>query len=137
MELPDQAAQTPQSNGLNEPNESISAEIYDQIYHLCGVDSTYIQHLASIVDAKMHAVAARGSTVDSLRVAVLASLNIADELECLRERYASLAGSVDQSQSTVRSRSASLADMLDEVINAASDNVASDQRAAPAIRRAG
>jgi cell division protein ZapA len=96
-------------------NQSISVDIYDQVYHLRGTDTAYIEHLAQLVDSKMRAVSAHGGTVDSLRVAVLASLNIADELECLRERYAALAGSITQSQTTMRSRSASLAGMLDEV----------------------
>jgi cell division protein ZapA len=98
-------------------NQSISVEIYDQVYHLRGTDPAYIEHLAHLVDSKMRAVSAHGGTVDSLRVAVLASLNIADELECLRERYAALAGSVTQSQTTMRSRSALLAGMLDEVLD--------------------
>ena len=98
-------------------SEAISVSIYDQVYHLRGTDPTYIAHLAELVDAKMQAVSAHGGTVDSLRVAVLASLNIADELECLRERYAELAGSVTQTQTTMRSRSASLAGMLDEVFD--------------------
>lgn len=97
-------------------SESIAVDIYDQIYRLRGIDPAYIEHLAAIVDAKMRAVSACG-TVDSLRVAVLASLNIADELEVLRERYAALAGSIAQTQTTVRSRSASLAGMLDQVFN--------------------
>ena len=107
--------------------ESVNVEIYDQIYHLRGVDTAYIERLAEMVDTKMRAVSAHGGTVDSLRVAVLASLNIADELECLRDRYAALAGSITQTQTTMRSRSASLAGMLDEVF---------DEVDAP-IRRAG
>ncbi len=98
-------------------NQSISVEIYDQVYHLRGTDPAYIEQLAQLVDNKMRAVSAHGGTVDSLRVAVLASLNIADELECLRERYAALAGSITQSQTTMRSRSASLSGMLDEVFH--------------------
>jgi len=117
----DEGYQTPAQN------QSISVDIYDQVYHLRGTDPAYIDHLAQLVDSKMRAVSAHGGTVDSLRVAVLASLNIADELECLRERYAALAGSVTQSQTTMRSRSASLAGMLDEVF---------DEVDAP-IRRAG
>lgn len=101
--------------------ESISVEIYDQIYHLRGTDPQYIGHLAEQVDAKMRAVSANGGTVDSLRVAVLASLNIADELECLRARHAALAGSLAQSHTTMRSRSASLSGMLDEVFDELED----------------
>ena len=107
--------------------QAIAVDIYDQIYHLRGTDLAYIEQLAHVVDAKMRAVAQAGGTVDSLRVAVLASLNIADELECLRARYATLAGSLTQSQTTLRTRSASLAGMLDEVF---------DEESMP-IRRAG
>jgi cell division protein ZapA len=96
--------------------ESISVEIYDQVYHLRGTDPAYIEQLAQSVDTKMRAVSAHGGTVDSLRVAVLAALNIADELATLRQRYESLAGSVSLSQTTMRSRAGSLAGMLDEVL---------------------
>ena len=97
--------------------ESCAVEIYDQIYRLRGTDTGYIERLAEHVDGKMRAVAAHGGTVDSLRVAVLAALNIADELETLRARYNALASTVSQTQTTMRSRSASLAGMLDEVLD--------------------
>ena len=51
-----------------------------------------------MVDGKMRAVSSRGAMVDSLRVAVLAALNIADELATLRERYEHLAGTTATSQ---------------------------------------
>ena len=108
--------------------EPVSVEIYDQIYTLRGTDSAYIEHLANVVDAKMRAVAEQGNTVDSLRVAVLASLNIADELQCLRERFATLSGSLMRTETTVRSRSASLNGMLDEML---------DEMEHEPIRRAG
>ena len=107
--------------------ESIAVEIYDGIYHLRGTDTPYLAHLAEFVDEKMRAVAAHGGTVDSLRVAVLASLNIADELECLRSRYAALTGSMAQTQTSLRSRSASLAAQLDQIF----------EETDPPIRRAG
>lgn len=112
-------------------SESVAVDIYDQVYRLRGIDAAYIEHLAAVVDSKMRAVSAAG-TVDSLRVAVLASLNIADELEVLRERYAALAASIAQTQmqtqKVVRTRSASLAQMLDQVF---------DEYDAAPIRRAG
>ena len=98
------------------PTAGIAVDIYDQIYNLRGTDSAYIEHLAEIVDARMRAVSAHGGTVDSLRVAVLAALNIADELEVLRQRYDLLAKSTSQSQRSLRSRAGSLAHLLDEVI---------------------
>lgn len=105
---------TPQTEQLDP--QAVSVEIYDQVYHLRGTDPAYIAQLAQSVDAKMRAVSAHGGTVDSLRVAVLAALNIADELATLRDRYNQLAGNLSQSQSTMRSRAGSLAGMLDEVL---------------------
>jgi cell division protein ZapA len=95
---------------------AVSVDIYDQVYTLRGTDSEYIERLAALVDEKMRAVAAHGSTVDSLRVAVLAALNIADELMRLRARYETLARSVGQTETTMRSRAGTLAGMLDEVL---------------------
>ena len=97
-------------------NDAVSVEIYDQVYHLRGSDPVYIEKLAASVDAKMRTVAQQGTTVDSLRVAVLAALNIADELARLRQRYESLAGSVQASEVTMRSRAGSLAGMLDDIL---------------------
>ena len=108
----------PSTGGLN-PNsgpESVSVEIYDQIYNLRGSDAEYIQQLAALVNAKMRAVAAHGGTADSLRVAVLAALNIADELLALRARYDSLAGSVDSAEDSMRSRADTLSEMLDDLL---------------------
>ena len=62
------------------PSNYVTVQIYDQTYHLSGQDAEHIRKLAAQVDAKMRAVAAQGKTVDSLRVAVLAALNLADEL---------------------------------------------------------
>ena len=96
--------------------ESVSVDIYDQVYHLRGTDPEYIERLGELVDAKMRAVAAQGSTVDSLRVAVLAALNIGDELLALRARYDALESSVDRTEDSMRSRAGTLAGMLDEVL---------------------
>ena len=103
------------------PPDSITVDIYDQLYNLRGTDPAYIAQLAASVDAKMRAVSAQGNTVDSLRVAVLAALNIADELARLRSRHDSLTQSLTQSQnqqqSSVRNRANSLAHLLDEVLD--------------------
>jgi len=96
--------------------QSLSVDIYDQVYRLRGVDPEHIQKLASLVDGKMRAVSAHGSTVDSLRVAVLAALNIADELNELRQRHADLINSLDKTQTSMRSRAGSLNGLLDEVL---------------------
>jgi cell division protein ZapA len=98
---------------------SIAVDIYDQVYQLRGTDPAYIERLAAIVDAKMRAVSAHGNTVDSLRVAVLAALNIADELCTARQRHdqlANLAGTMQNSQQSVRSRAGFISHLLDEVL---------------------
>ena len=99
-----------------QPAQAIAVDIYDQIYNLRGTDPAYIERLATIVDAKMRAVSALGNTVDSLRVAVLAAVNIADELCTARQRLDSVAGNLQNSQHSTRSRATTLADMLDEVL---------------------
>ena len=83
-----------------------TVSIYDQNYHLRGQDPNHIRQLADLVDSKMRAVAAQGRTVDSLRVAVLAALNLADEL--------SQATVVDSNEG--RMRTAHLSRLLDEVL---------------------
>ena len=57
----------------------------------------------------MRAVAEKTSTVDSLRVAVLAALNIADEYHLLKKKYDNVAGNYLE-------RANSLSGMLDEII---------------------
>ena len=94
----------------------VTVDIYDQTYHLRGQDPAYIEGLAEMVDSKMRAVAAGGTTVDSLRVAVLAALNIADELARVQARYRDLSGSVSQSENTLRDRAASLSGLLDAIL---------------------
>ena len=68
-------------------------EIYNQTYNLSteqGED--YVKELAAYVDGKMHDAAEAARTVDSVKVAVLAALNIADELLTLRQRMGEIEG---------------------------------------------
>ena len=88
------------------PSGYVTVEIYDQLYHLSGQDTEHVRALAARVDAKMRAVAAQGRTVDSLRVAVLAALNLADEL--------SQSGGAATRRGDARA--ASLRGLLDEVL---------------------
>lgn len=90
----------------SKPMEYVTVEIYDQTYHLYGQDPDHIRELAAYVDAKMRAVADEGRTADSLRVAVLAALNLADEL--------SLTGSANANLG--HARTATLRGLLDEVL---------------------
>lgn len=90
-------------------NNSVRVEIYDQAYNLRGTDADYILKLAEYVDTKMRLVSQQTSTVDSLRVAVLAALNIADEYHLLKKKYDAIA-------STYEERAHTLSGALDEVL---------------------
>ena len=76
--------------------QSIRVVIYDQEYFMRGdLDREYIQRLARYLDAKMRSIAQRTHTVDSLRVAILAALNITDEYHQLKEKYEATTREVD------------------------------------------
>ena len=100
-----------QSNG-NGSSTSIRVDIYDQSYHLRGTDPQYIQDLAEYVDSKMRLISQQAATVESLKVAVLAALNIADELHVLKRKYESLA-------QDYTARAEHLSGALDEVLEEA------------------
>ncbi len=110
------AAEMSRAELAGQASGAVVVEIYDQVYQLRGTDSAYIEKLAGMVNGKMRAVSAQSATVDSLRVAVLAALNIADELTALRARFETLNGSNITQAQTMRSRAGSLAGMLDEVL---------------------
>ncbi len=64
----------------------ISVEIHGQRYPIrSSLDQDYVLRLATFVDQKMGVVAASTPGSDSVRMAVLAALNIADELFRARE----------------------------------------------------
>jgi cell division protein ZapA len=95
----------------------LTVDIYDQTYHLSGPDLDQVRRLAARVDACMREVAAKGRTADSLRVAVLAALNLADELARAEERLYKVEGGLDASESAkLRIRATNLQDLLDSVL---------------------
>lgn len=69
-------------------------DIYDQSYNVNAENEAYIKELASYVDTKMREVADTTRIVDSLKVAVLAALNIADEVFSLQARQEKLEGPI-------------------------------------------
>lgn len=72
-------------------------DIYDQSYNVnSGEDEEYVKELAAYVDSKMREIAEASRIVDSLKVAVLAALNITDELLTLRRRQQELEGPLRQ-----------------------------------------
>lgn len=90
--------------------QSIRVEIYNQTYSIrSDGDNEYIMHLAEYVDGKMREISSGTLTVDSLKVAILAALHIADEFYQLKNNIA-------QSDAQLASRSAECAEMLDRVL---------------------
>lgn len=61
----------------------LEIEIFGQHYKIRvkgEEDEKYVGHLTSYVDQKMHEVAVKSKSADHTKIAVLAALNIADEL---------------------------------------------------------
>jgi cell division protein ZapA len=108
---------------MAEDNNSVRVEIYDETYNLRGSDPDYIQRLADVVDAKMRAVAQHTSTVDSLRVAVLAALNLADDYYQLKRKTEGI-------ESEYTSRATHLGRALDSALNEALAETLSETRRA-------
>jgi cell division protein ZapA len=90
-------------------NASVRVEIFDQAYNLRGSDPEYILKLAEYVDSKMRAVAAATNTIDTVRLAVLAALNIADEFHLLKKKQ-------DSGATDYLKRAHQLVHALDEVL---------------------
>ena len=67
--------------------DSTSVEIFGQTYNVRGEgDPNYLAELARFVDSRMRDVAAEVATVDPLKIAILAALNIADEFSRYRKQ---------------------------------------------------
>lgn len=98
---------------MKETKDGVRVVIYDQEYYMKGaLDAEYIQKLASYLDAKMRSIAGRTRTVDSLRVAVLAGLNIADENHQLRAQLETTNKEVDR-------KVEACSEMLDQILKSA------------------
>ena len=98
------------SNMETPSTPTIRVEIYNQTYNIrSDGDSEYISQLAEFVDSRMREISSGTLTVDSLKVAILAALHIADELHRLKRLH-------EQADSQLASRSAECADMLDRLL---------------------
>jgi cell division protein ZapA len=64
----------------------VQVEIFGQTYAVkAGDDPAYVTRLAAYVDEQMKDISRASGAVDSVRVAVLAALNLADECFRLRQ----------------------------------------------------
>ena len=102
------------NKGSMEPGTSssptIRVEIYNQTYNIrSDGDTEYIIQLAEFVDSRMREISSGTLTVDSLKVAILAALHIADELHRLKNMH-------EQADAQLGARSAECAEMLDRLL---------------------
>lgn len=94
------------------PGQTIKVVIYNQTYNLrSDHDPAYIQQLAEFVDRRMNDIARVTMTVDSLRVAILAALQIADELFQARKQ-------MQETEAEIAERSTRYAELLDKFLRA-------------------
>jgi cell division protein ZapA len=94
---------------------TIRVEIYNQTYNIrSDGDSEYLMQLADFVDARMREISSGTLTVDSLKVAILAALHIADELHRMKQTY-------EQADSQLATRSGECAEMLDRLLKVRSN----------------
>ena len=94
----------------NTSEQTVRVEIYNQTYSIrSDGDNEYIQELAEYVDRKMREISSGTMTVDSLKVAILAALHIADE-------FYQLKNSQSQSDSQLAARSTECSEMLDRIL---------------------
>ncbi len=89
---------------------TIRVEIYNQNYNIrSDGNSEYVTQLAEFVDHRMREISSCTLTVDSLKVAILAALHIADELHRLKHLH-------EQTDAQLASRSGECAEMLDRLL---------------------
>jgi cell division protein ZapA len=63
------------------PGTTTEVEIFGEVYHVRGSENReHLQELADLVDRRMREVSRHLSTADTARIAILAALNLADEL---------------------------------------------------------
>ncbi len=88
----------------------VTVEIQGQQYPIkTTLDAVYVQRLASHVSARMEQAALTAPSADTVGLAVLTALNIADELFRAREQQASVSG-------TLAERTAALERMVDQAL---------------------
>lgn len=93
----------------------VSVEIHGLRYPIRSVlDPAYVAHLAAYVDAKIQAAAEESPTSESVKVAVVAALNIADEYFRVRETEPHVSDEV-------RRRAEEIERLVDEVLASVQD----------------
>jgi cell division protein ZapA len=100
---------------MGEDSKQVTAvKIFNQTYQVSsGGDPEYVKQLARYVDKVMTEVFEKTSAVDSLKVAVLAALNIADECFAAQRQLETL-------DDTVTEKSEEMITLLDPLVGSRS-----------------
>lgn len=77
--------------------------IFNQTYDIRADDSNYVERLARMVDERMLEISKMTPTVDSLKVSILAALNLADELLAVREKLGQLETGIEEQNARLTS----------------------------------
>lgn len=68
--------------------EVVEVTIFNQTYRLRSkTDKEHVQQIANLVDERMRQISSQMTTHDALKIAILTALNIADEMQSLRNYY--------------------------------------------------
>ncbi|QJW46153.1 cell division protein ZapA [bacterium BFN5] len=71
-----------------ESKNRVTVEIFGEVYALKGdIEAERVMKLAAMVDKRMRTIAKSNSQLSSLKIAVLAALNLADEYLLLEKDY--------------------------------------------------
>lgn len=96
---------------LEVPSQTVNVKIYNQTYTIRANDGDAERtlRLAALVDQRMREIAQGALTSDSLKLAILAAILIADDLEKANARY-------DELNQELIERSAECAELLDQML---------------------
>ncbi len=74
---------------MNEKNRVVQVDIFGQVYSIRASvrDEEYIQSIARYIDGKMRKIDKTMKPNSAQKVAILAALNVADELHTLKRKY--------------------------------------------------
>lgn len=107
--------------------ESIEVTIFNQTYSLRSVSGgEHVRQIASLVDERMRLIASSITTHDISKIAILAALNIADEMQSLKAQQAEdseqasarSSGDVDRNEAGRQTETTSAASWFDDIFDA-------------------
>ena len=96
---------------METPAQTVNVKIYNQTYTIRAGDGDVDRtlRLAALVDQRMREIAQGALTSDSLKLAILAAIHIADELDKANAKYEDL-------NKDLAARSAECSDLLDQLL---------------------